>query len=113
MPQRADWAAAPSLRRTGRAGQAMHLLQEAHAQLTAGAPPTAPFLDAAGMAALTTAKTPHFPAPAGDFAAQAEEAAHRLTAHPHTAGTSWELSAAQCALYRVGVHRHGGRSWRL
>ncbi|MFF4935395.1 hypothetical protein ACFY2H_42250 [Streptomyces griseofuscus] len=36
----------------------MHLLQEVHAQLTAGAPPTAPFLDAAGMAALTTAKTP-------------------------------------------------------
>ncbi|MEW2275886.1 hypothetical protein [Streptomyces griseofuscus] len=38
----AAWAAAPSLRRTGCAGQALHLLQEAHAQLAAGAPPTAP-----------------------------------------------------------------------
>ncbi|MER6125371.1 transcriptional regulator [Streptomyces sp. NPDC001795] len=105
-------AAAPPLRRTGRAGTALSLLQEAHDQLTAGPRPTAAHLDAAGMVALTAAYTAaqaHLPAPARDFAAQAEQTAHRLAArHPHTAGPPRELSAAQCALYRIGIHRHLG-----
>ncbi|MGW1007431.1 transcriptional regulator [Streptomyces sp. NPDC001118] len=105
-------AAAPPLRRTGRAGTALSLLQEAHDQLTAGPRPTAAHLDAAGMVALTAAYTAaqaHMPAPARDFAAQAEQTAHRLAArHPHSAGPPRELSAAQCALYRIGIHRHLG-----
>lgn len=102
-------AAAPVLRRTGRAGQALALLQEAHTELTAGARLTAAGLDAAGMVALTAAYTAaqaHLPAPARDFAAQAEQTARRLETHP--AGGHRELSAAQCTLYRIGIHRHLG-----
>ncbi|MFF8786680.1 transcriptional regulator [Streptomyces sp. NPDC015125] len=103
-------AAATPLRRTGRAPEALHLLQEARAHLTAGSRPTAAELDAAGMVALTAAYTAaqaHLPAAARDFADLAEESTHRLARHPHTAGI-WELTAGQCALYRIGIHRHLG-----
>lgn len=104
-------AAATPLRRTGRTQEALHLLQEARGHLTDGARPTAAELDAAGMAALTAAYTAaqaHLPDTARDFAAQAEQTAHRLARHPHTAGSPWELTAGQCALYRIGIHRHLG-----
>ncbi|MFF1285623.1 hypothetical protein ACFVY4_33670 [Streptomyces sp. NPDC058299] len=63
------------------------------------------------MAALTAAYTAaqaHQPALARDFAAQAEENTLRLARHPHTAGRPRELTAGQCALYRIGIHRHLG-----
>lgn len=104
-------AAATPLRRTGRTAEALHLLKEARTHLTAGPRPTAAELDAAGMAALTAAYTAaqaHQPATAVDFAAQAEQIAARLARHPHTAGRPRELTAGQCALYRVGIHRHLG-----
>lgn len=90
-------AAATPLRRTGRTQEALHLLQEARGHLTDGARPTAAELDAAGMAALTAAYTAaqaHLPDTARDFAAQAEQTAHRLARHPHTAGSPWELTPA-------------------
>ncbi|MFJ2217969.1 transcriptional regulator [Streptomyces sp. NPDC101062] len=102
-------AAAPTLRRTGRAGQALALLEEAHAELTAGARPTAAGLDAVGMVALTAAYTAaqaHLPGLARDFTARAEETADHLATHP--ADELRELSEAQCALYRIGIHRHLG-----
>ncbi len=46
------------------------------------------------------------PAPARDFAAQAEETTLRLARHPHTHGRPWELTAGQCDLYGIGIHRH-------
>ncbi|MDX3801080.1 transcriptional regulator [Streptomyces sp. AK04-3B] len=108
-------AAATPLRRTGRTTEALHLLKEARLHLTAGPRPTAAELDAAGMAALTAAYTAaytaaqaHQPATAVDFAAQAEQSAARLARHPHTAGRPRELTADQCTLYRVGIHRHLG-----
>ncbi|MCZ1011936.1 transcriptional regulator [Streptomyces lydicus] len=103
-------AAATPLRRTGHTGEALHLLTEARAHLTTSSRPTPAELEAAGMAALTAAYTAalaHLPTTACDFAAQAEESTHRLTRHPHPAGT-WELTADQCALYRIGIHRHLG-----
>ncbi|WP_268873397.1 hypothetical protein [Streptomyces mutabilis] len=63
------------------------------------------------MAALTAAYTAaqaHRPALARDFAAQAEEDTLRLARHPHTAGRPRELTAGQCALYGIGIHRHLG-----
>ncbi|MFF9785609.1 transcriptional regulator [Streptomyces nigrescens] len=103
-------AAATPLRRTARTDEALHLLEEARAHLTAGSRPTAAELEAAGLVALTAAYTAaqaHLPATAGDFAAQAEESTHRLARHRHAAGTR-ELTAGQCALYRIGIHRHLG-----
>ncbi|KFG71132.1 transcriptional regulator [Streptomyces mutabilis] len=107
-------AAATPLRRTGRTGrtdEALHLLHQARTHLMAGARPTAAELEAAGMAALTAAYTAaqaHRPALARDFAAQAEEDTLRLARHPHTAGRPRELTAGQCALYGIGIHRHLG-----
>lgn len=63
------------------------------------------------MAELTAAYTvaqAHRSALARDFADQAEENALRLARHPHTPGRPNELTAAQCALYGVGIHRHLG-----
>ncbi|MEU6184014.1 transcriptional regulator [Streptomyces coeruleorubidus] len=101
-------AAATPLRRTGRADEALQLLAEARAHLTAASRPTTAELDAAGMVALTasyTAAQAHLPALAEDFAAQAEETALRLAGRPHTGGRPRELSAGQCLLYRIGIHR--------
>ncbi|MFD3422123.1 transcriptional regulator [Streptomyces decoyicus] len=99
-------AAATPLRRTGRAGQALHLLRQAHDHLTAGSRPSPAALDAAGMVALTAAYTAaqaHLPSPAGEFIVLAEQTAVRLARHPGPPGR--ELSAQQCTLYRIGVHR--------
>ncbi|WP_247701347.1 transcriptional regulator [Streptomyces sp. RM72] len=104
-------AAATPLRRTGRTDEALLLLAEARAHLLAGARATAADLEAAGLAALTAAYTAaqaHRPAPARDFAAQAEEDTLRLARHPHTPGRPRELTAGQCALYGIGIHRHLG-----
>ncbi|MFF9786376.1 hypothetical protein [Streptomyces nigrescens] len=103
-------AAATPLRRTGRAQEALQILQEARDHLTADSRPTAAELDAAGMAALTAAYTAaqaHLPAAAGDFAAQAEQTALRRAGRPHPAGPG-ELSGQQCVLYRIGIHRRLG-----
>jgi hypothetical protein len=104
-------AAATPLRRSGRADQALQLLDEARTHLI-DAHPSAPVLDAAGMLALTAAYTAaqsHLPATALQFAALAVHTADQLTrlAAP-TGQTSWELSAPQCTLYRIGVHRELG-----
>lgn len=104
-------AAATPLRRTGRTDEALHLLEEARAHLTAGSRPTTAGLEAAGMAALTAAYTAaqaHRRAVAYEFAAQAEEITHHLARRPDAAGPRQELTAAQCALYRIGIHRHLG-----
>ncbi|MDX3695030.1 transcriptional regulator [Streptomyces europaeiscabiei] len=104
-------AAATPLRRTGRTAGALQLLEEARAHLTAGNRPAAAELEAAGMAALTasyTAAQAHRPSTARDFAALAEESAHRLARHPYAAGRPRELTVGQCALYRIGIHRHLG-----
>nr|AHE39230.1 Utative transcriptional regulator [Streptomyces sp. FR1] len=104
-------AAATPLRRTGRAHEALTLLKEAHAHLTAVSRPSAAELDAAGMVALTasyTAAQAHRGAAARDFADEAEDAALRLARHPHGGGRPSQLSAGQCALYRIGIHRHLG-----
>ncbi|MEV5546461.1 hypothetical protein AB0L35_10000 [Streptomyces sp. NPDC052309] len=104
-------AAATPLRRTGPTDEALHLLDEASTHLTNGSRPTTAELEAAGMAALTAAYTAaqaHRTALAHDFAAQAEQTAARLTRHPHTADRPRELTADQCALYRIGIHRHLG-----
>ncbi|WP_232792163.1 transcriptional regulator, partial [Actinacidiphila yeochonensis] len=104
-------AAATPLRRTGRTDEALHLLEEARAHLTAGSRPTTAGLEAAGMAALTAAYTAaqaHRPATAYEFAAQAEEITHHLARRPDAAGPRRELTAVQCALYRIGIHRHLG-----
>ncbi|BDM74871.1 hypothetical protein HEK616_83780 (plasmid) [Streptomyces nigrescens] len=105
-------AAATPLRRTGRTDQALRLLDEARTHLT-DTRPTASVLDAAGMLALTAAYTAaqaHLSAPALHFAALAEETADQLTrlAAAPTEQTPWELSAPQCTLYRIGVHRELG-----
>ncbi|MET8608915.1 transcriptional regulator [Streptomyces rubiginosohelvolus] len=104
-------AAAPPLRRTGRADEALLLLAEARTHLLAGARPAAADLEAAGLAALTAAYTAaqaHRPGLARDFAARAGEDTLRLARHPHTPGRPWELTAGQCDLYRIGIHRHLG-----
>lgn len=104
-------AAATPLRRTGRTDEALHLLEEARAHLTAGSRPTTAGLEAAGMAALTAAYTAaqaHRRAVAYEFAAQAEEITHHLARRPDAAGPRQELTVAQCALYRIGIHRHLG-----
>lgn len=103
-------AAATPLRRTDRTDEALHLLEEAHTHLTASSRPTTADLEAAGMAALTAAYTAaqaHRPA-AYEFAAQAEEITHHLARRPDAAGLRRELTEAQCALYRIGIHRHLG-----
>ncbi|WP_225840580.1 transcriptional regulator [Streptomyces sp. NK08204] len=104
-------AAATPLRRTGRTQQAMYLLEQAHSHLTAESRPSAAALDAAGTVALTAAYTAaqdHQPHAARDLAARAEQTARRLT-HAHAeAGRRPELSAPQCALYRIGIHRELG-----
>ncbi|RAJ49803.1 hypothetical protein K388_06721 [Streptomyces sp. KhCrAH-43] len=104
-------AAATPLRRTGRTDEALLLLAEARTHLLAGTRPAAADLEAAGLAALTAAYTAaqaHRPAPARDFAAQAEENTLRLARHPHPPGRPRELTASQCALYGIGIHRHLG-----
>ncbi|WP_274036763.1 transcriptional regulator [Streptomyces sp. MMBL 11-1] len=104
-------AAAPPLRRTGHTDEALLLLAEARAHLLAGARPTAAELEAAGLAGLTAAYTAaqaHQPDLARDFAARAEEDTLRLARHPHTPGRPRELTAGQCALYGIGIHRHLG-----
>ncbi|MFF7098095.1 transcriptional regulator [Streptomyces rubradiris] len=104
-------AAATPLRRTDRTDEAMHLLQEALAHLTAGPRPTAAELDAAGMAALTAAYTAaqvHQRVLAEDLAAQAEQTARRLASLPLTSARPRQLTAGQCLVYRIGIHRHLG-----
>ncbi|MFI1530653.1 transcriptional regulator [Streptomyces griseus] len=104
-------AAATPLRRTGRTDEALLLLAEARTHLLAGPRPAAADLEAAGLAALTAAYTAaqaHRPALARDFAAQAEENTLRLARHSHTPGRPRELTAGQCDLYRIGIHRHLG-----
>jgi hypothetical protein len=104
-------AAATPLRRTGRVHQALDLLKEARARLMAVSRPSAAELDAAGMVALTAAYTAaqaHLVAAARDFADEAEDTALRLARSPHLVGRPWQLSAGQCALYRIGIHRHLG-----
>ncbi|MFI8860371.1 transcriptional regulator [Streptomyces prasinus] len=104
-------AAATPLRRTGRTDEALQLLHQARAQLTAVSRPTAAELEATGMAELTAAYTAaqaHLPALAEDFAAQAKQTARRLARLPHTAARPPQLTAGQCLLYRVGIHRHLG-----
>jgi hypothetical protein len=89
----------------------LDLLQEAIAHLTAGSRPGAAELDAAGMAALTasyTAAQAHLPTTADDFADEAEQTALRLDRLPHPVGWPYQLTADQCALYRIGIHRHLG-----
>ncbi|MFG2210912.1 transcriptional regulator [Streptomyces sp. NPDC048638] len=104
-------AAATPLRRTGRAGHALQLLQDAHDQLDAVAAPSADVLDASGMVALTAAYTAaqaRQHAAAEEFAALAEQSAQRL-AHPSTgAPRGGDLSVGQCTLYRIGIHRELG-----
>ncbi|OEV20235.1 hypothetical protein AN221_13210 [Streptomyces nanshensis] len=102
-------AAATPLRRVGRADTALQLLREAHDALDTHPRPTAAVLDAAGMVALTAAYTAaqaHMPTAAEQFAASAEETAARLLRS--RVPTSGELSAAQCQLYRVGIHHKLG-----
>ncbi|MFI1189631.1 transcriptional regulator [Streptomyces californicus] len=104
-------AAATPLRRTGRTDEALLLLAEARTHLLAGTRPTAAELEAAGLAALTAAYTAaqaHQPDLAADFAARAEENTLRLARHPHTPGRPRELTAGQCDLYGIGIHRHLG-----
>lgn len=105
-------AAATPLRRTGRTAGALQLLEEARTHLTAGSRPTAAELDAAGMVELTAAYTAaqaQQPSTARDFADQAEQTAARLARHPNTAASRpRELTAGQCALYRIGIHRRLG-----
>ncbi|MGC5266726.1 transcriptional regulator [Streptomyces cyaneofuscatus] len=104
-------AAATPLRRTGRTNEALLLLAEGRAHLLAGTHPAAAELQAAGMTALTAAYTAaqaHRSALARDFVAQAEENTLRLARHPHTASRPRELTADQCALYGIGIHRHLG-----
>ncbi|MGA5264804.1 transcriptional regulator [Streptomyces griseoincarnatus] len=102
-------AAATPLRRTGRAHEALTLLKEAHAHPTAVSRP--PSWTQLGMVALTasyTAAQAHLGAAARDFADEAEDTALRLARHPHGGGRPSQLSAGQCALYRIGTHRHLG-----
>ncbi|WP_241720613.1 hypothetical protein [Streptomyces lydicus] len=105
-------AAATPLRRTR---EALDLLEEAQSHLTAISRPAAAELDAVGMVALTAAYTAAYtaaqaqhPALARNFAAQAEQTAHRLAHAPDTTNRPAELSAQQCTLYRIGIDRELG-----
>ncbi|MFF6829970.1 transcriptional regulator [Streptomyces longwoodensis] len=101
-------AAATPLRRTGRAAEALTLLEEARAHLTAGPRPSAAALDAVGMAALTAAYTAaqaRQPSAARQFADEADQTARRLARHRNAGGRPLTLSAGQCTLYRIGIHR--------
>ena len=93
--------------------EALRLLGEAYDQLNVGARPSTAVLDAAGMVALTAAYTAgqaRLPSVAGEFADLAEQTAARLAHARSSAGrpVGGELSAQQCVLYRVGVHRELG-----
>ncbi|MBZ3908594.1 MULTISPECIES: transcriptional regulator [Streptomyces] len=104
-------AAATPLRRTGRAGHALRLLEEAYDQLGAAVRPSPGALNASGMVALTAAYTAaqaHMPSAAEEFAAWAEESTERLARASSRSPAGGELSAAQCTLYRVGIHRELG-----
>ena len=104
-------AAATPLRRTGRPGQALDLLREAIVQLTSASRPGTAELDAAGMAALAasyTAAQAHLRTAADDFADEAEQTALRLERLPHPVGRPYQLTADQCVLYRIGIHRQLG-----
>jgi hypothetical protein len=104
-------AGATPLRRTGRTAEALALLQEARAHLTAGSRPTAAELDAAGMAELTAAYTAaqaHQPSAAREFADATDQTALRLARHRDTGRRPLTLSAGQRTLYRIGIHRHLG-----
>ncbi|AIS02575.1 transcriptional regulator [Streptomyces glaucescens] len=104
-------AGATPLRRTGRTPEALALLKEARAHLTAGPRPSAAELDAAGMVELTAAYTAaqaHQTSTARDFADEADQTALRLARRPHAGGRPLQLSAGQCTLYRIGIHRHLG-----
>ncbi|MGA5442231.1 transcriptional regulator [Streptomyces griseoincarnatus] len=104
-------AAATPLRRTGRGDEALGLLAEARTHLAGITRPPAAVLDAAGMVDLTAAYTAAQagqPSLAVDLVTQAEETAARLERRPATEAARRELSAAQCTLYRVGIHREVG-----
>ncbi|MER0477092.1 transcriptional regulator [Streptomyces sp. Edi2] len=105
-------AAATPLRRTGRAGQALQLLAQAHDQLDAVRRPGLAVLDVSGMVALSAAYTAaqaRMPSMAGEFADRAEQSTARLThAVAGARVPAGELSPAQCVLYRVGIHRELG-----
>jgi hypothetical protein len=62
----------------------------------------------AELTAAYTAAQSHLPSAAGEFAARAEETALRLARRPYADGPARELSAGQCVLYRIGIHRHLG-----
>jgi hypothetical protein len=100
-------AAATPLRRTGRTHQALDLLLDARAQLAAGRRRAPEELEAAGMITLTasyTAAHARRTAQAVDLADEADDLAARLARTPG----EWELTAGQCALYRIGIHRRLG-----
>ncbi|MEV5043700.1 transcriptional regulator [Streptomyces griseoincarnatus] len=101
-------AAATPLRRTGRADTALQLLGEAHSELDTGPRPSAAVLNASGMVALTAAYTAaqaHNPSAAEQYVSLAEDTAGRLLRDRGRVSAVGELSPAQCALYRVGIHR--------
>ncbi|WP_216590257.1 hypothetical protein [Streptomyces brasiliscabiei] len=102
---------ATPLRRTGRTAEALALLQEARAHLTTGSRPTAAEQDAAGMVQLTAAYTAahaHQPSAAREFADAADHTVLRPARHRDTGHRPLTLSAGQCTLYRIGIHRHLG-----
>ncbi|MEV4865501.1 transcriptional regulator [Streptomyces ossamyceticus] len=104
-------AGATPLRRTGRVPEALALLQDARDRLTAASRPSVAELDLAGMVELTAAYTAaqaHHAALARDFADAADETAQRLARRPYDGGRRPLLSASQCTLYRIGIHRHLG-----
>lgn len=102
-------AGATPLRRTGRTSQALALLQEAHDRLTSASRPTEAELDAAGMVELTVAYTAaqaHEAALARHFEDATDQTTRRLAHRPYDDAHRHLLSAAQCTLYRIGIHRH-------
>ncbi|MFR0359578.1 hypothetical protein [Streptomyces sediminimaris] len=104
-------AGATPLRRTGRTAQALALLQEAHDRLTSASRPTAAELDAAGMVELTVAYTAaqaHEAALARHFEDATDQTTRRLAHRPYDDAHRHLLAAAQCTLYRIGIHRHLG-----